>query len=69
MIEVWIIATRQKETYGHGSYGESWKLPTTGPYDSGLPHPAFPSERAAKAYIAEQANHYGLQPLRLEFRA
>lgn len=69
MTEVWIIASRQHETYGHGSFGESWKLPTTGPYDSGEPHPAFPSEAAALAYIKQQANGYRLKPLRLEFRA
>lgn len=69
MQEVWIIASGQQETYGHGSFGESWKLPTTGAYDSGEPHPAFPSEAAALAYIKQQPSNYGLKPLRLKFLA
>lgn len=69
MNEVWVIAQRHQETYGHGSFGESWKLPTTGPYDTGEPHPAFGSKHAAEEYIAGLPHAYRLQPLRLELKA
>ena len=66
--EVWIIAKRQRETYGHGDAGQSWKLPTTGPYDSGPPHPAFPSQETADTYLKTLPHAFDLVALRLEFR-
>lgn len=68
MNEVWIVAERQRKTYDHGDFGDNWKLPTTGPYDSGPPHPAFPTEEAARKYIEQQQLSRMTHPVRLEFR-
>lgn len=50
-MEVWIIAQQQSETYGHGDFGNSWKLPTVGTYDTGPFHPAFTTEAKAQSYL------------------
>lgn len=66
-MNIWIVAKRQHETYGHGSFGESWKLPTTGPYDTGKPHPAFTSEAECMNYI-KMLKLYGCVPLAIDVK-
>jgi hypothetical protein len=66
--EVWIITEKRRETYGHGDFGESYKLPTVGAYDSGGFHPAFTSEAAAREYLGTLQYGKHLTPARLELK-
>jgi len=69
MEEIWIIAEEQNETYGQGNFGTSWKLPRTGPCDTGEPHPGFPTEEQAQAYIDGIKYYSGLLPVKIKVRA
>jgi hypothetical protein len=65
---VWVIAQEQSETYGHGDFGISWKLPTIDAYDTGDFHPGFLSEHAAMTYIASLPPHHRLMPVRINIK-
>lgn len=67
-MQIWIIAQRQNQTYGHGDFGQSWKLPTIGPYDSGPFHPAFPDKESALAYIEELEVALWMEPVSVELK-
>jgi len=66
MNQVWVIAKKQNETYGHGDFGTSLKLPRLGPYDTGNFHPYFDTEADATAYIESLQFHYDLVAVPLD---
>jgi hypothetical protein len=67
--EIWVIVENRQVTCGHGDSASTLILPTTGPYGTGNPHPAFPTKQAAKDYIAELKFPMGLSALPLEVKA
>lgn len=65
-MNIYVIVSKRSETYGHGDFGESYRLAMTGSYDSPPPHPAFESRKSADEYIAGLQWKYGLSVMELE---
>ena len=51
MKTIYLIVSKRTETYGHGSYGESYRVGMVGSYDEPPPMPAFESSELAEKYI------------------
>lgn len=70
---IWLLCSRQSVCYGHGSYGEEWRLVTDGGYGAGPPLPAFETKRKAKEFLRglaakKNGSEWGLVPVRVELR-
>lgn len=69
MNEIWVIVEGRQMTCGHGDSASALILPTTGPYGTGKPHPAFHTKQAAQGYIDALKIPFGLSVLQLEVKA
>jgi|GEM_PF-3438849 len=51
-MKIYVLVQKRGKTYGHGDFGESYRLAMVGAYDTPPPHPAFHSRKDAEDYLA-----------------